>query len=63
MNKEPPCENDPHSRAAVNRAASRLRVYELERLSHTDAANIPRPPRKPWRQRLHAIYALWHFIR
>ncbi|HXT13776.1 MAG TPA: hypothetical protein VN873_19660 [Candidatus Angelobacter sp.] len=63
MNKQHSPPDDPHSRAAVNRAASRLRVYQLERLSNTDAANITRPPRKPLRQRLRRIYALWHLIR
>ncbi|HLX68648.1 MAG TPA: hypothetical protein VKV04_03380 [Verrucomicrobiae bacterium] len=36
-----PHRSEPPSKAELNRAASKLRVYEWERLAYTDAANMP----------------------
>jgi len=57
-------EDDPSSRARTNRAAARLRVYELERLGYTDAANLPSAARKSADRRWQESFkALLHWIK
>jgi hypothetical protein len=64
MNVKHSSEDNSSSRARTHRAAARLRVYELERLAYTDAANLPRTDRKSagrrWKE---SFMALLHWIR
>ena len=64
MNVEQSSDDDPSARARANRAAARLRVYKLERLAYTEAANLAPAKRKStgrsWRE---SFQALLHLIK
>ena len=64
MNVNHSPDHDPSTKARANRAAAKLRVYELERLAYTDAANLPPASRKSagrrWKE---SFKALLHWIR
>jgi hypothetical protein len=64
MNVNHSHDDDPSAKARTNRAAARLRVYELERLAYTDAANLAPANRKPAGQRWKESFkALLHWIK
>jgi hypothetical protein len=42
-----PCVGEPSTKAELNRSASNLEIYELERFAYTDAANAAESNRKP----------------